>query len=403
MVNMEETQHQEKERQTKQRDARIMLERQVNKEKQATLEEIKRKAPREGSSIEPKSPDHSSSSNDSFEFANDDKIDSERNSDHDDSDNDSEHENESDKSASNEECAEFDESDKDSDNVDDLTEDFVIKTHDKELEQLPKELPTQAPKKAVIQRLTNLEQKNHANVIEELVQGNVLNEVKNQLPKFLPKAVSKYVQPRWEKMVRDVLKKNPINVFQSSSTPAYTFINYELKQKLYEMMQKSHSFLYHDKHLELYNALINLMGVDGSAAKGHMPSQHKRSHDDQDLEIHEGDKSKKRRRKVAGGSLSKKSKAQDDSPHYEREEEPNEHEYKDGSMTIFRKLVKKVFNKDKITKEDMKGQEFELLKGTCNNNIELEYNMEQCHLTLTNKINWINPEGDRFHHDLSKP
>ncbi|GJV04354.1 hypothetical protein Tco_1337923 [Tanacetum coccineum] len=107
MVNMEEAQHQEKERQTKQRHARIMLERQVNKEvdegyqhlkvklkskeqpspeaqlllnlkkqgkesnKQAILEEIKRKDTREGS-------------------------------DHDESDNDSEHGDASDKSASDE-------------------------------------------------------------------------------------------------------------------------------------------------------------------------------------------------------------------------------------------------------------------------------------------------------------
>ncbi|GJY37156.1 hypothetical protein Tco_0422534 [Tanacetum coccineum] len=28
--------------------------------------------------------------------------------------------------------------------------------------------------------------------------------------------------------------------------------------------------------------------------------------------------------------------------------------------------------------------------------------MDQCYLALTDKIDWINPEGDRFHHDLSK-
>ncbi|GJT11592.1 hypothetical protein Tco_0858634 [Tanacetum coccineum] len=302
--------------------------------------------------------------------------------------------------------------------------------------------------------LTILEQKNHADIIEELVQANVLNKVKNQLPKFLLKAVSEYVQPRLERTVRDVLKKNPINMLQSSSTPTYTFIEYELKQKLYNMMQNSRSFLELEKHLALYNALINLIGIDESAAKGDTSSQHKRYHDGQDPpEDREGEKRRKKRRKVIGESSSKKSKAQEDHVHYERgndadeprqedeiiheaqteetlgkdnpqwfqntaaelsvqnwfnelvdaQEEPDEFEYKDGSMTLFGKHVKKIFKKDKITKEDMEGPAFELLKGTCKNNIEIEYNMDQCYLALRDKIDWINPEGDMFHHDLSKP
>nr|GEY29785.1 hypothetical protein [Tanacetum cinerariifolium] len=175
---------------------------------------------------------------------------------------------------------------------------------------------------------------------------------------------------------------------RSSSTPADTFIEDKLKQKLYDMMQKSRSFLAHEKHLELYNALMNSMGVYESVAKGVIPSQHKRSHDGQDPpEDREWEKRRKIRRKDVSGSSFKKSKAQKDSQRYERGdgvkeatqneetdiklrlkkflEEPHEHKYKNGSVVIFGKLVRKIFNKDKVTKEDLK--------------------------------------GDRFHHDLSKP
>ncbi|GKD24839.1 hypothetical protein Tco_1231053, partial [Tanacetum coccineum] len=41
-----------------------------------------------------------------------------------------------------------------------------------------------------MQRLTNLEQQNHADIIKESVHVNVLNKVRNQLPKLLPKVVS---------------------------------------------------------------------------------------------------------------------------------------------------------------------------------------------------------------------
>ncbi|GJR27165.1 hypothetical protein Tco_1103397 [Tanacetum coccineum] len=242
---------------------------------------------------------------------------------------------ESNKSNSDEESVESDKFDKDSDNGDDQNEDFM-----KKHEPLPKSFPTQVPiknkqaknliakeikkkndlKKAIMQRLANIEQQNHADIIEESVQANVLNEVINQLPKLLPKAVSN-----------------------------------ALKQTL-------------------------------------------------DLKDHKGDKSKKRRKRGVGESLSKKSKDQDEPPHFKRgndaeeprqddeqvhedhevhnnlidvEEESEEHEYKNGSMTYFGKLVKKIFKKDKIIKEYVYGAAFELLKGTCKNSVELKYNIDQ--------------------------
>ncbi|GKD23526.1 hypothetical protein Tco_1225229, partial [Tanacetum coccineum] len=36
-------------------------------------------------------------------------------------------------------------------------------------------------------------------------------------------------------------------------------------------------------------------------------------------------------------------------------------------------------------------------------NIELEYNIQECFIALTDKLDWNNPEGDRYPFDLSKP
>ncbi|GJR30091.1 hypothetical protein Tco_1106323 [Tanacetum coccineum] len=44
------------------------------------------------------------------------------------------------------------------------------------------------------------------------------------------------------------------------------------------------------------------------------------------------------------------------------------------------------YKKDKLTKADLEGPAFALLKGNYKNNIELEYNMEQCYLALTDQI-----------------
>ncbi|GJW51127.1 hypothetical protein Tco_0092478 [Tanacetum coccineum] len=240
--------------------------------------------------------------------------------------------------------------------------------------------------------------------------------------KLLPKAVS------------EALKKTLVKV--SRSTPATTVdhTEYELKQQLYEKMFQTAAYLNHPKHRALYDTLADSIQTDEQEVRfrSTKPSQPKRTHDDQDdPDNREGEKKSKRMQKDAGKSSFKKSKAQEVPPHFESgndadeprqedepkqddeqvhkvwteripvadaEEEPEEYEYRDGSVTQFGKLVKKIFKKDKITKADVDGPSFELLKGTCKNSIKLEYNMNQVSLALTNKIDWINPESEYLMH-----
>ncbi|GJU44750.1 retrovirus-related pol polyprotein from transposon TNT 1-94 [Tanacetum coccineum] len=71
----------------------------------------------------------------------------------------------------------------------------------------------------VIQRLSDLERKikawtkvDHSEATEASVQANVINEVKNQLPKLLPIVVFAFITPRIESIVRDLLQKDPIDL-----------------------------------------------------------------------------------------------------------------------------------------------------------------------------------------------
>ncbi|GJU46531.1 hypothetical protein Tco_1203797 [Tanacetum coccineum] len=182
--------------------------------KQTILEEIKRKAPGKGLGAAPESPDHSNSSDDSSEYTNDDKTESES---------DSKHGDENDKSVNEDESAdsENDDSNKDSCNDKDQTANFkVVKQRLDNHEQ----------------RMNSLSQVNNVEAIEESIKANLVNEVKNQLPKFVPKVVSDYVKPRLERTILDVMKKNLINLFKSSYKPVDTLTKYKLKHKLYEMM-----------------------------------------------------------------------------------------------------------------------------------------------------------------------
>ncbi|GKE00417.1 hypothetical protein Tco_1388400, partial [Tanacetum coccineum] len=51
---------------------------------------------------------------------------------------------------------------------------------------------------------------------------------------------------------------------------------------------------------------------------------------------------------------------------------------------------------NKITKAHLVGPVYNLLKGTCQSSIELEYNMEECYKAISDHLDWNNPKGDQF-------
>ncbi|GJT46929.1 hypothetical protein Tco_0955644 [Tanacetum coccineum] len=56
-----------------------------------------------------------------------------------------------------------------------------------------------------------------------------------------------------------------------------------------------------------------------------------------------------------------------------------------------------------LTQETLLGPAFRLLKGTCSNYAELEYDFEECYKALSEKLDWENPEGGDYPFDLTKP
>ncbi|GJV14840.1 hypothetical protein Tco_1360163 [Tanacetum coccineum] len=74
-----------------------------------------------------------------------------------------------------------------------------------------------------------------------------------------------------------------------------------------------------------------------------------------------------------------------------------------GLVIDFIKFIKNYLKKDKLTKVDLEGLAFNLLKGKHRNYIELEYKFKQCYVALTDQHDWVNPEGDKIPHDFNKP
>ncbi|GJU29634.1 hypothetical protein Tco_1173223 [Tanacetum coccineum] len=58
---------------------------------------------------------------------------------------------------------------------------------------------------------------------------------------------------------------------------------------------------------------------------------------------------------------------------------------------------------DTLTPDLLAGLTFELIKGTCKSLVELEYFFEEVYKVTTEKLDWNNPEGQQYPHDLRKP
>ncbi|GJY89059.1 hypothetical protein Tco_0503687 [Tanacetum coccineum] len=229
------------------------------------------------------------------------------------------------------------------------------------------------------------------------------------------------------------------------------YLGYNLGDAL-QKIYKIHSYLSHDKHQALFDALLNSMSLDDAIAHGQVDPKkvlRKRDRDNKDPSAgpNQGKKTKRSRTKESdpskksstskesskGKSPAKTSKsrksitveelvlemASDDieqtvddvandanQPPIDQPEQPWFNKMvsaaKDSltfdelmaTLIDFSKYAMNRLKIDNLTQAHLVGPVYELLKGTCKSSIELEYNMEECFKALTNKLDWNNPEED---------
>nr|GFB32326.1 hypothetical protein [Tanacetum cinerariifolium] len=58
---------------------------------------------------------------------------------------------------------------------------------------------------------------------------------------------------------------------------------------------------------------------------------------------------------------------------------------------------------DTLTPELLAGPTYELMKGLCNSLTELEYHLEEVYKAMTDQLDWVNPEGQQYPHNLLQP
>nr|GFA82290.1 hypothetical protein [Tanacetum cinerariifolium] len=58
---------------------------------------------------------------------------------------------------------------------------------------------------------------------------------------------------------------------------------------------------------------------------------------------------------------------------------------------------------DTLTLELLVGPTYELIKGLCKSLVELEYHLEEVFKATTDQLDWVNPKGQQYPHNLLKP
>ncbi|GJX60423.1 hypothetical protein Tco_0291813 [Tanacetum coccineum] len=147
------------------------------------------------------------------------------------------------------------------------------------------ETPSVAPATTLLPPLSKYPQQvDYKEMIEESVQANLINEIKNQLPTLLPKAVSDSATLVIQSTIKNALDKTPLLTI------------------LFEKMDKIRSYLTHDKHQAYFDAFLNLMSLDDAIAGGKADPEkvlRKRDRDDEDPSAgpNQGKKTKRSRTK----------------------------------------------------------------------------------------------------------
>ncbi|GJX13058.1 hypothetical protein Tco_0204816 [Tanacetum coccineum] len=83
--------------------------------------------------------------------------------------------------------------------------------------------------------------------------------------------------------------------------------------------------------------------------------------------------------------------------------EENKLQKKTYDIGSFIKWFCKRTGKKKLCKADLEGPTFNLVKAFHKNSVFLQYQMDECHKLLTNKVDWSNPEGHQILRNIYEP
>ncbi|GKD40821.1 hypothetical protein Tco_1261028 [Tanacetum coccineum] len=273
------------------------------------------------------------------------------------------------------------------------------------------------------------EKKDCKDVNEEFVQANVINEVKNFLPKFLPLQLSLFLSDKPDKVLKkrdhgDDQDKDPLaGSNQGKNTKKRRFNESESSKKTSTTKESSKGKSrksgksvtakesVEEPVFEIASDDVEQTFDDKVSNVGQPPhTDADETQADAAPRILKKDWFNEAPRPETLDPHWNTVKTVDDTP---EQSWFNEMVYAKKPPLMFDELMStpidysafgmNCLKLNKITKVDLVGPVFNILKGTYKSCVELEYNMEECYRALTDQLDWEKPEGHKSLTDMSKP
>nr|GFC62977.1 hypothetical protein [Tanacetum cinerariifolium] len=91
------------------------------------------------------------------------------------------------------------------------------------------------------------------------------------------------------------------------------------------------------------------------------------------------------------------------SQHTEWFSQPKKPSTLDHTPLDFSNFIMNRLRVDTLTPKLLARPTYELIKGSCNSLTELEYHLEEVYKATTDQLDWVNPEGQQYPHNLLQP
>nr|GEV13947.1 hypothetical protein [Tanacetum cinerariifolium] len=260
--------------------------------------------------------------------------------------------------------------------------------------------------------------------MQKIIKEQVKEQVKVQVSKILPKI---------EQIVNEQLEAKVLTRSSNSSKTSYAVAadlsEMELKKILIEKMEGNKSIQRSNKQRNLYKALVEAHKSDKiflDTYEDTVTLKRRRDDDaDKDEEPSAGsDRGSKRRRegkkpesasapkkkatRSAGKSTQESKSQQTSESESATTEEPMQTTFEMEELshpefeTDFFAFLMNRLKVNTLTLKLLAGPTYELMKGSCKSLVELKFFLEEVYKATTDQLDWVNPEGQQYPHNLLK-
>nr|GEV88435.1 hypothetical protein [Tanacetum cinerariifolium] len=254
--------------------------------------------------------------------------------------------------------------------------------------------------------------------IQKIIKEQVKEQVKVQVSNILPKI---------KKTVNEQLEAEVLTRSSNSSNTSYAVVadllEMELKKTLIEKMKGNKSIHRSDEQRNLYKALVEAYESDKIILDTYGDIVMLKRCRDDDVEKDEEPSAGSDRGTTGKSTQGSKSqqKTVNESVPVEKPmqtthdlEEPSHQEFKTGAADDqpieasqhpewFQQQKKPPTPDHTLTLELLAGPTYELMKGSCKSLVELEFFLEEVYKATTDQLDWNNPKGQQYPHNLLKP